>query len=188
MTRLWLVRHGPTHAKTMVGWTDLPADLTDRAAVARLERALPQAPVVSSTLTRAVETANAIAADRPRLPALPDLREMHFGSWENRRWADVNAQAPDHIRAFWETPGDVAPPGGESWHDLDSRVSTTIDTLLDANTPDLIVVCHFGPILTQLQRALGVTTPEVFAHKIEPLSVTRLTTAPWGVEAVNHAP
>ena len=26
MTRLWLVRHGPTHAKSMIGWTDLPAD------------------------------------------------------------------------------------------------------------------------------------------------------------------
>ena len=30
MTRFWLVRHGPTHAKTMVGWTDLPADLSAR--------------------------------------------------------------------------------------------------------------------------------------------------------------
>ncbi|MCX8953857.1 histidine phosphatase family protein, partial [Ruegeria sp. NA] len=36
MTRLHLVRHGPTHAKTMVGWSDLPADLSDTAALRRL--------------------------------------------------------------------------------------------------------------------------------------------------------
>ena len=38
MTRLWWVRHGPTHAKAMVGWRDLPADLSDTAALARLAR------------------------------------------------------------------------------------------------------------------------------------------------------
>jgi alpha-ribazole phosphatase len=42
MTRLWLVRHGPTHARTMVGWTDLPADLSDVAALARLSAHLPR--------------------------------------------------------------------------------------------------------------------------------------------------
>jgi len=34
MTTLWLVRHGPTHAKAMIGWTDLPADLSDAGAIA----------------------------------------------------------------------------------------------------------------------------------------------------------
>ena len=49
MTRLFLVRHGPTHAKTMVGWSDLPADLSDRAALDRLAGFLPdQATVISS--------------------------------------------------------------------------------------------------------------------------------------------
>lgn len=56
MTRLWLIRHGPTHAKGMVGWTDLPADLSDTAQIARLRAALPDAPVVSSDLLRAVQT------------------------------------------------------------------------------------------------------------------------------------
>jgi alpha-ribazole phosphatase len=36
MTRFWLVRHGPTHAKAMVGWSDLPADLSDTAALSRV--------------------------------------------------------------------------------------------------------------------------------------------------------
>ncbi len=36
MTRFWLVRHGPTHAKAMIGWTDLVADLSDVETLARL--------------------------------------------------------------------------------------------------------------------------------------------------------
>ena len=58
---LWWVRHGPTHAKTMVGWTDLPADLSDRAQLDRLRAYLPDAPVVCSDLLRARQTADAVA-------------------------------------------------------------------------------------------------------------------------------
>ncbi|MEN8741466.1 MAG: histidine phosphatase family protein, partial [Phaeobacter gallaeciensis] len=65
MTRLFLVRHGPTHAKSMVGWSDLPADLSDSAALHRLSAALPEdALVVSSDLSRAADTASAIQGDR----------------------------------------------------------------------------------------------------------------------------
>ncbi len=47
------VRHGPTHAKAMIGWTDLPADLSDTAKLARLEAMLPTGgKVVSSDLSR----------------------------------------------------------------------------------------------------------------------------------------
>jgi alpha-ribazole phosphatase len=107
MTRLWLVRHGPTHAKTMVGWTDLPADLSDRAGLARLSAHLPQAPVVSSDLIRAVSTADALGP-RPRLPHDAGLREIHFGSWEMRSFTEVEAEDPELIRRYWEEPGGVA--------------------------------------------------------------------------------
>ncbi|MGL6209472.1 MAG: histidine phosphatase family protein, partial [Paracoccaceae bacterium] len=59
MTRFFWVRHGPTHAKTMVGWTDLPADLSDTAALDRLKATLPQGAVtISSDLIRATATAD----------------------------------------------------------------------------------------------------------------------------------
>ncbi len=186
MSTLHLVRHGPTHAKTMVGWTDLPADLGDTQALTRLTQALPDAPVISSDLIRATATADAIQHGRTRLPHDPRLREMHFGAWENRTWAALDAEDPAHIRAFWETPGDVAPPDGESWNAFCARVSPTIDDLA-ASHPTLIIVCHFGVILSQLQRALQVTTTQVFAHKIDNLSVTTLQTGPWGADQINRS-
>ena len=188
MTKLWLVRHGPTGAKGMCGWSDLPADLSDLGALERLRHALPMAPVVSSDLHRAVATADALTGTRPRLPHDPDLREMHFGDWELRTHAEAEQENAQLARALWEVPGDCAPPGGESWNTLCERVWRTLDKLHRAG--DLIVVCHFGPILAALQRARKISALEVFSQRIEPLSLTVLARDgdQWRVEVVDHRP
>ena len=187
MTRFWLVRHGPTHAKAMIGWTDLPADLSDAEAIARLNAHLPpDAPVVSSDLSRAIATADALHP-RPRLPHDPAFREIHFGQWEQRSFAEVEAEDPALIRAYWDSPGDIRPPGGESWNDLTSRTHAALERLQGIG-PDVIIVAHFGPILAALQRASGHTALQVFSHKIDNLSVTCLTLDPPQVHGINHRP
>ncbi|CAM3853979.1 histidine phosphatase family protein [Phaeobacter inhibens] len=196
ITRLFLVRHGPTHAKSMVGWSDLPADLSDTGALDRLHGYLPaEALVVSSDLSRARDTATAIGRDRQRLEDHPDLREIHFGAWELRSWREIDAEDPDRIRAYWETPGDVTPPGGESWNQVCARVNGAINGLIDTHRGrNLIVVGHFGQILTQIQRAERLTAEEAFSHRIDNLSVTELThrgadwEQGWGCGKINHNP
>ncbi len=168
-TRLWLVRHGPTHAKRLVGWTDLPADLSDGAALARLAAALPHAPMVSSDLIRAVTTADAVQGERPRLPHEPDLREFHFGDWEDRAFDTIDG--PD-LRAYFDDPGDRRAPGGESWNDAAGRVERAVTRL--ANGPDLIVVAHMGAILTLWRSATGQDAYDALAQTIANLSVTRI--------------
>ncbi len=192
MTRLHLVRHGPTHAKTMVGWSDLPADLSDTAAVSRLARHLPrEALVISSDLSRAADTADAIQDNRIRLPHDPALREINFGDWELKRFVDIEAEDPDHIRAYWETPGDIRAPSGESWNEVRGRVDGAIDRLI-SNQPgqDLIIVAHFGVILTQVQRAGNLSPSDAFSHRIDNLSVTEIFLEPlgWKTGRINHIP
>ncbi len=186
MTRLWFVRHGPTHAKSMVGWSDIPADLSDHHALSRLSDFLPAAPIVSSDLIRAVATADAIQSNRPRLKHDPALREINFGDWEMRTFD----QDDPHLRAYWETPGDIAPPNGESWNDTSSRVSAAVDRYLARGLPELILVGHFGMILTQVQRALGLTAYETFSHRISNLSVTQINASSqyWSLEMIDHKP
>lgn len=187
MKRIFLLRHGPTHAKAMTGWTDLPADLSDTALLERIDRHLPHAPVVSSDLTRAITTADAIQGNRPRLPHDPALREIHFGDWEGKTWAEVNAATPDLIRQFWENPGDTHPPGGESWHMILARVTRAIDRLL-ADHDTLIIAAHFGAIISHLQHAGGWTTEQAFSHKIDPLSLSETwrDTDGWHVGKFNR--
>ncbi len=191
MTRLHLVRHGPTHAKTMVGWSDLPADLSDTAAIARLSEFLPaDGLVISSDLSRTVATADAIQGPRQRLPHDPDRREIHFGDWELKGFAAIEAKDPDRIRAYWEHPGDVRPPNGESWNEVATRVDRSIDRLITTHAgQDIIVVVHFGVILTQVQRAEKLTASEVFAHRIDNLSVTSIhIDKDWSLQHINHIP
>lgn len=200
ITRFHMVRHGPTHAKAMVGWTDLPADLSDTAALARLNDALPRkAVVISSDLSRAVHTAHALfteqTAERRRLPHAPELRELNFGDWEMRSWAEIDAEDPDRIRAFWEQPGDSCAPNGDSWNMIAARVNRQFDQLAEAfSGQHVIVVGHFGQILTQIQRAGAMTTTEAFSHKIDNLSVSEVdhvltgTSVSWRLGRVNYSP
>lgn len=175
MTRVWLVRHGPTHARVFVGRTDLPADLSDGARIDRLAAALPHAPIVSSDLLRARTTADALARGRPRLPDASGLREFDYGDWDGRAWDEIDD--PD-LRRFLETPGDLRAPGGESWNDLAARATATLERL--AIGPDLIAVCHMGTILTQWARATGLPPARAVAQPVAPLSLTRIDLEPGG--------
>ena len=191
MTQFYFVRHGPTHAKGMVGWTDLPADLSDTAQIARLSDHLPQdALVISSDLTRCVTTADAIAFGRRRLPHDPDLREIHFGAWEMLHHTEIEARDPDLIRAFWDRPGDVRAPDGETWNEVSTRVSRAVDRLVERHRgQNIIVVAHFGAILTQVQRALDISAYDAFANQIDNLSVTEIHRKDaWQSLKINHIP
>lgn len=193
MTKWHWVRHGPTHAQAFVGWRDVPADLSDHAQLARLRAHLPKNGVlISSDLSRARDTAHALAGpDHFRLPDDPHLREMHFGHWDGLHFEAVAARDPDLSRQFWEAPGAIAAPGGDSWNGTSARVASAvarINTYFPAR--HIIAVAHFGVILTQVQRALGISAYETLAHRIDNLSVTRIDWHPNGasVQHINRVP
>ncbi len=190
MTTWHWVRHGPTHQKTFTGWRDVTADLSDTDKVARLAAHLPDdALVISSDLTRSVDTASALQGKRTRLAHDPGLREFHFGTWDGQHFSTVADQHPDLSRAYWETPGDHTPPGGESWNAAARRVAHVV-ARIEATYPsrDIIAVAHFGVILTQVQAVLGLSGYEVLGHKIDPLSVTTLHTETGTARHINHSP
>lgn len=176
MTRWFWVRHGPTHQTVMTGHRDVAADLTDLAALARLDAALPaDALVISSDLLRARATADALAGSRHRLPHDPRLREFDFGAWDGLHHTAVAERDPVLSRRFWEEPGELRAPGGESWNDVATRVTAAAEDLTKAHAGAAIVaVAHLGVILTQLHRARGGRVYDILAQKIDPLSLTEL--------------
>lgn len=191
-TTWWWVRHGPTHEKAFVGWRDVPADLSDAAQIERLNAHLPQdAVLVSSDLIRATATADAISAGRLRLPHAPEFREFNFGDWDGKRFDQVAESHPELSRAYWETPGDVTAPGGESWNDAAARVAPMVEQLNAGFAGrHIIAVAHIGIIMTQVQMASGKTPYQVLGNSIDNLSVTRLQhrAGNWRVHSINHVP
>jgi alpha-ribazole phosphatase len=192
VARLWWVRHGPTHETAFTGWRDVPADLSDRAALDRLDAYLPRnALLVSSDLSRASGTADRISAGRTRLADMKQLREFDFGAWDGLTFDAVSRRDPELSRAFWDTPGDIAAPDGESFFDVGARVADAIATISDAHPgTDLIAVAHMGVILGHLGLSGGLGLQAALSHRIDPLSVTRLDRSGdgWSVVRVNHIP
>ncbi len=192
MTRFWWVRHGPTHRKTMIGWTDAPADLSDIEGLARLDAHLPKdALVLSSDLSRCIETAKAIGGKRQFLPPRKNLRELHFGDWEDQSFDTASGLDPALIRAFWDTPGDIQAPNGESWNQLCLRVRGEVDQLCREHTNrDIVIVAHYGVILSQIQHAGNMPAKAATSFHIDNLSVTRLEHLgdAWRIMGVNHKP
>ncbi|MCY3875579.1 MAG: histidine phosphatase family protein [Rhodobacteraceae bacterium] len=198
MTTWWWVRHGPTHMNTLYGWTDYPADLSDRDALDRLQRYLPpDAIVVASTLQRASATADAIQGGRKRLRNEPDLREANFGLWEKLTPDDLEGADRALAMEFWRSPGDVAPPGGESWNQVRARSADVVHRLSHAHAgKNIIAVSHFGVIVSQLQHATGMSPSVATKFQIGTLSVTclehlgngRPEPGLWRVRCVNHRP
>jgi alpha-ribazole phosphatase len=190
VARLWWVRHGPTHERAFTGWRDVPADLSDDAALARLDAHLPAgALLVSSDLVRARATADRLGTGRRRLPDARPLREFDFGAWDGLTFDAVAARDPELSRAFWERPGPVAAPGGESWDGVAARVAAEVERLAGQHPgADLVAVAHMGVILTHLHAGGGLSPAEALSHRIEPLSVTRLDHfgAGWRIVSVNH--
>lgn len=191
MTRWWWVRHGPTHQKTFTGWRDVPADLSDVAQLGRLNLFLPDtALVVASDLKRATDTADAIVGDRARIPNTDRIREFNFGDWDGQHFSEVAETHPDLSREYWERPGDVSPPGGESWNMAAGRVNQFVDHVNRSHSGrDIIAVAHFGVILTQLEKAIDGGAYAALSHKIDNLSVTCLEfDGTWHAKLINHCP
>ena len=193
MINWWWVRHGPTYEKTFVGWRDVPADLSDLAAIERLRAYLPsRATLVSSDLVRASATADAIEnTTHNRLPHVADMREFNFGEWDGLGFQEVSDRDPALARAYWENPGDISPPGGESWNVAADRVGAWVDGVNQQGADThIIAVAHIGVIMTQIQKAGGLTAQQAIGHKIDNLSVTRLSWdgQGWHTGAINHLP
>ena len=176
VTRVWWVRHGPTHAKCFLGSSDWPADLSDTDQLARLDAALPRGGVlVSSDLIRSSATADRLHQGRTRLADLSDLREFDFGDWEERTFKDVSQTDPELSRAFWDSPGDLTAPGGESWNMVSTRVEAAVQKLIAEHAgEDIIAVAHMGVIMTQIARCPGMTPYKAMGYEIDNLSITMI--------------
>jgi len=173
VTAFWWVRHGPTDEKTFTGWRDVPADLSDVDRLERISSFLPaDAVVVSSDLSRARATADALQGNRRRLPDHAGLREFHFGEWDGRPFDEIAERWPELSRSYWETPGDIRAPGGESWNESEARVDQARQEIAGAGHRHVIAVAHFGAILSQVRVAAGCRPVDVLAQKIDNLSVT----------------
>ena len=121
----WLVRHAAPQVApgTCYGALDVPAAAQATQQTARrLAEALPTGTLMShSPLQRCEQLARYLLALRADLTshADPRLREMDFGDWEGRPWADI---ARSEIDAWTQSFAHYRPGAGENLHSMLARV------------------------------------------------------------------
>jgi probable phosphoglycerate mutase len=117
---------------------------------------------VASPLGRARSTMELV---RGSLKLPPDqyavdirLREIGYGQWEGSTLQQMQAQDPDVFARRQADKWTVPPPGGESYAEVQARVSDWYHQL----TADTVAVAH-GGTARALMVALGIETPNSVA-------------------------
>ena len=151
MTEIIIIRHGETEwNKTgrFQGHSDVPLSAEGRAQAAALGKNLVVDHVdaiYASDLTRAMETA-APLAQRFGLEVISDplLRELNFGSWEGRKFNDVNAENPDAMKTFYNDPERVNIPDSEPFPEFQRRVARRVREIVAQERGKRIVIVSHG--------------------------------------------
>jgi len=169
--RLIFVRHGetPYNAENRLqGQRDIPLGQRGRDQARSLGRTLrarigpiidrleAEAAFVASPLERTRETMelarDAMALDPARYRLDPRLKELTFGDWEGLTWPEVQARDPKGAAARRADKWNFAPPNGESYAMLATRIGAWLDTL----TADAFVVSHGGVARALMALIAGV--------------------------------
>ncbi|WP_018389299.1 histidine phosphatase family protein [Ancylobacter sp. FA202] len=168
--RIFLVRHGETDwnlAGRLQGTHDIPLNDLGREQAAdtarvveRLSGGARHLDFVASPLSRAAQTMAILRAELGLPPDTfrrdPRLREISFGRWEGSTWPELRRRDPVSLAARDADPWNFAPPGGESYTELSTRVLAAIGELQG----DSVVVTHGGVVRAMLHAFAGMPPSE----------------------------
>jgi 2,3-bisphosphoglycerate-dependent phosphoglycerate mutase len=148
MKRLVFVRHGSTDSNAtgvMRGWTDDPLSVAGRHqakfTAQYLQTLAPVDCIYTSTLARAVETGNMIAAElNVPVHSRQDLRELNLGTLEGRSerelWEYFAKQAADQGMA------QVIFPNGEAVAQFLQRTQKAFAEIIASHPDSALIVSH----------------------------------------------
>lgn len=157
-----LIRHGQTPGNALhryIGRTDEPLSSEGAALAAQVKTAPGVERVYVSPMRRTRQTAAILFPDADQI-VLDDLREMDFGDFEGRSYAEM-----EHDAAYraWVDGNCMSPcPNGEGREDFTRRVCGAFAAALaeagERGETDVFFVVHGGTImsvLSELARSAG---------------------------------
>lgn len=184
-TRILAIRHGETAWNVdtrLQGHLDIPLNDTGRRQARHLARALlgrqPIDAIVSSDLSRALETAHIVAqATGAPLTTHTGLRERCFGELQGHTFAELSVSAPQQAERWRRRDPDWVPPGegGESLLVFRARVTQAVDALAAAHQGGTLALFTHGGVLDVLYRAAtGLGLQDTRTWQITNTAVNRL--------------
>jgi broad specificity phosphatase PhoE len=164
LRRLVLVRHGESEGNSrerLIGSGDPNLSAQGREQMLRARAALTGQVVdllVTSPARRAFQAAAVLTGGVPaRLE--PDFREIHFGRWEGRTLAEIEAADPVLYKQWLELTPDFEYPGGELRAAFRARVHRGLQKLMGSGASGALVVTHKG-VIREIVNELTGTKPD----------------------------
>jgi broad specificity phosphatase PhoE len=183
-----LVRHGESQGNLegrLQGQRDYPLTARGESQARAVGRFLtrhgaPWKALYASPLTRALRTAELIAGAAGQRPpeVLDALTELGAGRLEGLDRHAIAEAHPEFLQRGLAGSGDFSAYGGESYDDIQGRVTRLRDELIDRHraSADRIVCVAHGGIAHQLTKALiAEPVPRVAALRWGNGTVTRVT-------------
>lgn len=137
--------------------------------------------LVYSPINRAAQTAAEIASQlNSPMEELAELGEIGFGEWDGLTHEEVVAGFEQEYQA-WRGSYEVAPPGGESLRDFDTRVRRGLEHILTTHSgKTVVVVAHVMTIRALLRVANDSSIEGFWRPTIAPASIS--IARYWGYE------
>jgi broad specificity phosphatase PhoE len=182
MARIFLIRHGTTEwnrEEIFRGRADCALNDTGRAearAVADYLQGVEIEKIYSSPLSRADETAKAIAAKRG-LQVIPDpaFIDLDFGEWQGLPLKEVREKYRDLYRAWRERPQDVTFPGGENLTQVRARAWEGLLRVVEQNPEKTaLIVSHRVITKVLICAALGLDNSRFWQIKQDTTAINCL--------------
>ncbi|KYG91355.1 histidine phosphatase family protein [Metasolibacillus sp. FSL H7-0170] len=150
MLKLYITRHGETVWNTegrLQGWQDsdlMESGVNNALALGNRLKDVKFDAIYSSPSKRATKTATLIKGNRNQLIIEePNLREIFLGDWEGQTHEDVERQQPEEYHAFWHAPHLYNPTSGESFEQLQARVTDFLNQLISQHSAgNILIVTH----------------------------------------------
>ncbi len=173
--RIYLMRHAkpelPFGGRVYYGSTDYPLSSEGRTAAAalgeRLRGRITFDALYTSGMRRAVETASLVSPG-VAVTVFPELREVDLGEWEGRSYDEVRGQ----FREIYERRGaqfaGTAPPGGESFEDMQRRTVPAFERIASAHeSGNILIVAHGGAIWSIIASLFSLDLNDMFYFPLD---------------------
>jgi probable phosphoglycerate mutase len=143
-------------------------------------------------LQRCIETGQQIAsASKIPTRVLDGLNDIHYGLWQWKTTAEVQAQWPQALERWLAAPHLMRFPEGESLQDLTVRTADVLRMLLEQHPSDTVVlVGHYSGIRALLLQAIERPLSAYWSVTHDPGCVSELELSTEGIRVtrINQAP
>lgn len=185
-----LVRHGQTQYNAdgrVQGHIDIPLNEVGAWQAERIGERLKQyrpSAIFSSDLSRAADTARAIAAHHPGISHLKTelLREVHYGVFDGMYLPEIKDTYPEEYLQWREGDIGYTPPKAESIYEQRARASRAVNWVREHCAEGTIVIVSHGGIMRALvANLLDLGIDQQVRFHFDNTSLTALEDTPRGM-------